>query len=224
MRARTTTARWRWRPEARPFRPISTCRRTRKPARVRSSWSQTGFRRRPCPLLYNRTRGGAHMKRSAGLLLFRRRASAIEFFLVHPGGPFWTKKDEGAWSIPKGLYEGGESPLAAARREFTEETGFTVDGDFVELGAFKQPGGKLVSAWLVEGDCEPRALKSNRFCIEWPPRSGRTAEFPEIDRAGWFAPGEAARKIHRGQKPIIALAAERLRGQGAATQREDWRH
>lgn len=164
------------------------------------------------------------MKRSAGLLLFRRRASGIEFFLVHPGGPFWTKKDEGAWSIPKGLYEDGEPPLDAARREFTEETGFVVDGDFVELGVFKQAGGKLVSAWLVEADCEPRALKSNLFSIEWPPRSGKTAEFPEVDRAAWFEPEAAMAKILAGQKPIIELALERLRGRDQATQREDWRH
>lgn len=158
------------------------------------------------------------MKRSAGLLLFRWREAGIEFFLVHPGGPFWAKNDEGAWSIPKGLYDDGETPLAAARREFTEETGFTVDGDFVELGVFEQSGGKRVSAWLVEADCDPRALESNRFSIEWPPRSGRMAEFPEVDRAGWFVPHEAARKIHRGQKPIIELALERLRGRGQATQ------
>lgn len=154
------------------------------------------------------------MKRSAGLLLFRRRGSALEFFLVHPGGPFWAKKDEGAWSIPKGLYEQGEPPLEAARREFGEETGLTVDGDFVLLGEFKQPGGKVVSAWLVESDCDPAALKSNVFSMEWPPRSGKKAEFPEVDRAGWFAPQEAVVKILSGQKPIIQRALERL-GTGA---------
>src|SRR5438874_11320930 len=103
------------------------------------------------------------MKRSAGLLLCRRRERAIEFFLVHPGGPFWAKKDEGAWSIPKGIYEEGEPPLEAARREFTEETGLVVDDDFIPLGEFKQPGGKIVSAWLVEADCNASAVKSNVF-------------------------------------------------------------
>jgi predicted NUDIX family NTP pyrophosphohydrolase len=150
------------------------------------------------------------MKRSAGLLLYRRRDDAIAFFLVHPGGPFWAKKDESAWSIPKGLYEAAEPPLDAAKREFTEETGLSVDGDFISLGDFKQPGGKIVSAWLVEADCDAAAVRSNLFAIEWPPRSGRIAEFPEIERAGWFAAEEAMRKILRGQKPIIECALERL--------------
>src|SRR5215469_18177983 len=143
------------------------------------------------------------MKRSAGLLLFRRGRSGLEFFLVHPGGPFWAKKDEGAWSIPNGLYAEGEPPLEAARREFGEETGLPVDGDFVSLGEFRQPGGKIVLAWLVESDCDPGAVKSNLFSMEWPPRSGKTAEFPEVDRAGWFSPEEAVCKILRGQVPVI---------------------
>ena len=147
---------------------------------------------------------------SAGLLLFRRRVPKFEFFLVHPGGPFWAKKDVGAWSIPKGLYEKGEPPLEAARREFVEETGFPVDGDFVALGDFKQPDGKVVSAWLVEADCDPAAVRSNLFSMEWPPRSGKMAEFPEIDRAGWFAPEVAMVKILRGQKAIIERALERI--------------
>jgi predicted NUDIX family NTP pyrophosphohydrolase len=150
------------------------------------------------------------MKRSAGLLLYRRRESVVEFFLVHPGGPFWTKKDEGAWSIPKGLYEEGEPPLEAARREFREETGLTVDGDFVALGEFRQPGGKIVSAWMVEADCDAAAVRSNLFEMEWPPRSGKTAKFPEIDRAVWFAPEKALVKILRGQKPILQRALKRL--------------
>lgn len=153
------------------------------------------------------------MKRSAGLLLYRIRPTGPEFFLVHPGGPFWAKKDESAWSIPKGLYETGEPPLEAAKREFGEETGLPVEGEFVPLGEFKQPGGKIVSAWLVQAECDPGAVKSNRFSMEWPPRSGKTAEFPEIDRAGWFAPEEAAIKIHRGQKPIIERAMQRLGGE-----------
>jgi predicted NUDIX family NTP pyrophosphohydrolase len=150
------------------------------------------------------------LKRSAGLLLFRRRGRGVEFFLVHPGGPFWAKKDEAAWSIPKGLYGAGEAPLDAAKREFGEETGLSVDGDFVSLGEFRQPGGKIVSAWLVEFDCDPGAVRSNLFSIEWPPRSGKTAEFPEVDRAGWFPPDEALAKVHRGQRPMIESALARL--------------
>ena len=150
------------------------------------------------------------MKRSAGLLLYRRRKNVAEFFLVHPGGPFWAKKDVGAWSIPKGLYEHGESPLAAAKREFFEETGHAVDGNFAPLGEFKQPGGKIVAAWLIEADCDADAVKSNLFAMEWPPRSGKMAEFPEIDRAGWFAPETALAKIIHGQKPIIERAIEEL--------------
>jgi predicted NUDIX family NTP pyrophosphohydrolase len=150
------------------------------------------------------------MKRSAGLLLVRRRGPEPEFLLVHPGGPFWAKKDEGAWSIPKGLYETGEPPLEAARREFAEETGLPVEGDFIPLGEFRQPGGKIVSAWLVEADCDPAAVRSNLFSMEWPPRSGKMAEFPEIDRAGWFAPEEATVKILRGQRAIIERALQKL--------------
>jgi len=150
------------------------------------------------------------MKRSAGLLLYRRRGGAIEFFLVHPGGPFWAKKDAAAWSIPKGLYEQGEPPLDAAKREFSEETGMAVDGDFASLGEFKQPGGKIVSAWLIEADCDADAVKSNRFTMEWPPRSGKMAEFPEIDRAEWFAPQEAMTKILRGQRAIVESALQLL--------------
>lgn len=149
-------------------------------------------------------------QRSAGLLLFRRRGKAIEFFLVHPGGPFWAKKDEGAWSIPKGLYVGGEEPLAAARREFREETGLRVEGDFIALGEFRQPSRKVISAWMVEADCDASGVRSNLFEMEWPPRSGKRAEFPEVDRAGWFAPADAFVKILRGQKPILARALERL--------------
>lgn len=151
-------------------------------------------------------------KQSAGILLYRRRNGAPELFLVHPGGPFWTKKDEGAWTIPKGGVEPGEDPLAAALREFGEETGFTVQGPFIELGGFKQPGGKTVLAWATEGDADPAALRSNAFEMEWPPRSGRRAPFPEIDRAGWFDPETARRKILKGQKPIIEALLQRLSG------------
>ena|SRR5947209_16844137 len=150
------------------------------------------------------------MKRSAGLLLCRRREGEIEFFLVHPGGPFWATKDAAAWSIPKGLYERDEQPLDAAKREFSEETGLAVDGEFLPLGDFKQPGGKIISAWCVEADCDAAAVKSNLFTMEWPPRSGKMAEFPEIDRAAWFAPEVALLKILRGQKPILEQALKRL--------------
>ena len=124
--------------------------------------------------------------------------------LVHPGGPFWAKKDLGAWSIPKGLADEGEDLLAAAKREFLEETGMAVEGEFLDLGTHKQPGGKIVVAWAHEGDFDPASLKSNTFAIEWPPRSGKTAEFPEVDRAAWFSIDEALEKINKGQKPIIA--------------------
>ena len=124
--------------------------------------------------------------------------------LVHPGGPFWAKKDLGAWSIPKGLADEGEDLLAAAKREFLEETGATVEGEFLDLGAYKQPGGKTVVAWAHEREFDPALLKSNTFAIEWPPHSGKTAEFPEVDRAAWYLIDEALEKINKGQKPIIA--------------------
>jgi predicted NUDIX family NTP pyrophosphohydrolase len=142
-------------------------------------------------------------KLSAGLLMYRRSAGSLELFLVHPGGPFWAKKDEGAWSIPKGLFEEGEDPLVAAKREFQEETGFVPDGRFVKLGEFKQPGGKIIHAWSVEGDCDPSSLKSNLFSLEWPPRSGVVLQFPEVDRGAWLDPAEALRKIHKGQRAIV---------------------
>ena len=154
--------------------------------------------------------GRTMKKRSAGLLLFRRRRGTIEVLLVHPGGPYWARKDDGAWSIPKGLFEEGEDALEAAKREFQEETGGRPDGAFIELGAFKQPGGKLVAAWAVEGEFELASFTSNSFSMEWPPRSGRTREFPEADRAGWFTAQEAAVKIIRGQRPIIEALLERL--------------
>jgi predicted NUDIX family NTP pyrophosphohydrolase len=148
--------------------------------------------------------------RSAGLLLFRRRDGGAEFFLVHPGGPFWAKKDEGAWSIPKGVFEEDEEPLDAAKREFREETGFPIAGEFDALGEVRQPSGKLISAWMVQADCDAAAVKSNLFEMEWPPRSGKMREFPEVDRAGWFAPDEALVKIIHGQKPILVRALEKL--------------
>jgi len=138
-------------------------------------------------------------KNSAGILLHRLRGSRIEVFLVHPGGPFWAKKDAGAWSIPKGEFEASQDPLEAAKREFKEETGFAVEGNFIELTPVKQPGGKVVYAWAVMGDCEAESIKSNTFSLEWPPRSGKRKEFPEVDRAGWFTPEVAREKILKGQ-------------------------
>ncbi|HZB90371.1 MAG TPA: NUDIX domain-containing protein [Stellaceae bacterium] len=142
-------------------------------------------------------------KTSAGLLLYRRRGAALEVLLVHPGGPFWAKKDDGAWSIPKGEAAAGEDLLALARREFAEETGFPVDGTFRPLAPVRQAGGKIVHAWAVEGDLDPAAIRSNRFTLEWPPRSGRREEFPEIDRGAWFTLDEARRKINQGQAPLL---------------------
>lgn len=141
---------------------------------------------------------------SAALLLYRRRSTGTEVFLVHPGGPFWRNKDDGAWSIPKGIYETGEDPLAAARREFTEETGFTAEGPFHPLGSFKMRPGKTVIAWAAEGDCAAEDLMSNTFPLEWPPKSGRFVDTPEVDRGAWFGEAQALVKIARGQKDIVA--------------------
>ena len=142
-------------------------------------------------------------QRSAGILLYRRRRGGVEVLLVHPGGPFWAKKDEGAWSIPKGTYEPGEDPLAAARREFEEETGARPQGEAIALGSFRQSSAKTVDAWAMQGEFDPATLRSNTFAMEWPPRSGRTIEVPEVDRAQWFTPEEAARKILKGQRPVL---------------------
>jgi predicted NUDIX family NTP pyrophosphohydrolase len=150
-------------------------------------------------------------KRSAGLLMYRRRGGALELLLVHPGGPFWTKKDDGAWSIPKGEYDDGEDPLAAATREFAEEVGAVPDGDFIDLGDVTQAGRKVVHAFAVESDFDVARLRSNTFEIEWPPKSGRKRSFPEVDRAGWFAVDEARRKILAGQRPFIERLLARVK-------------
>ena len=141
---------------------------------------------------------------SAGLLVFRRREDRLEVLLAHPGGPFWARKDAGAWSIPKGLADEGEDLIEAAKREFLEETGMAVEGAFLDLGAHRQPGGKTVVAWACAGDFDPALLKSNVFSLEWPPRSGKTAQFPEVDKAAWFSIDEALEKINKGQRPIVA--------------------
>jgi predicted NUDIX family NTP pyrophosphohydrolase len=146
----------------------------------------------------------AAAKRSAGVLLYRRSGGAPEVLLVHPGGPFWARRDAGAWSIPKGEYEDGDDPLAAALREFEEETGTALQaGELRDLGEVKQKAGKVVRAWAAEGDLDADAVRSNTFTMEWPPRSGRTAEFPEIDRAGWFGVEEAREKLNPAQAEFL---------------------
>ena len=142
-------------------------------------------------------------KTSAGLLMFRQTPIAVEVFLVHPGGPFWARKDAGAWSLPKGEHGPDEAPLQAAQREFTEETGFIATGPFLPLGTVRQAGGKLVTAWAFAGDCDPAMLRSNLAAMVWPPRSGRTLQFPEIDRGAWFAPAAARAAILPSQAPFL---------------------
>ena len=147
---------------------------------------------------------------SAGILLYRIHAGALEVFLVHPGGPYWHDKDAGAWSIPKGEIEGGADALATARREFREETGQEVSGEFVPLTPLRQRGGKIVHAWAVQGDVDATSIASNTFSIEWPPRSGRQREFPEVDRGGWFTIPEAWEKIVVGLRGFLDELQQRL--------------
>lgn len=150
-------------------------------------------------------------KRSAGLMPFRRTAGELEVFLVHPGGPFWKKKDAGAWSLVKGEYEGAEDPLAAALREFAEETGFVLrETEFLPLGEVRQASGKVVTAWAVEQDLDPAGLRSNTFEMEWPPKSGKTQAFPEVDRAGWFSLPDARVKLIPAQAALLERLVERL--------------
>ena len=147
-------------------------------------------------------------KRSAGLLMYRRTSDELEVFLVHPGGPIWAKKDKGAWTIPKGEYEPDENPLAAAQREFEEETGFQATGDFLDLGSIKQKSGKVVNAWTFEGNYDPAQLISNTCKIEWPPRSGRRLEIPEVDRGHWFSINEANEYIREEQRELLRRFSE----------------
>jgi len=142
-------------------------------------------------------------KQSAGVLLFRMKREQLEVFLVHPGGPFWIKKDAGAWSIPKGEIETGEEALQVAKREFKEETGQEIEGSFSELQPVKQKAGKIIKAWAVEGDIDENTIVSNTFEIEWPPGSGKKKIFPEVDKAQWFSLTEASEKINPGQLPLI---------------------
>ena len=143
-------------------------------------------------------------RRSAGLLLFRRRDGGLEVLLAHPGGPLWTKRDDGAWSVPKGEIEAGEEPLAVARREFEEETGQRPpDGDVMSLGEVRQKSGKVVTAWAVEGDLDPSTATSNTFPIEWPGGSGNWIDVPEVDRVEWFDPGAARQKLNPAQVPFV---------------------
>lgn len=151
-------------------------------------------------------------KQSAGLLLYRFRERRLEVLLVHPGGPFWAKKDAGAWSIPKGEAAPGEDLLARAKREFSEETGFPAPGGAQALRPIKQAGGKVVHAWAAEGECDVAALRSNSFTMEWPPRSGRQQNFPEVDRAAWFGLPEAREKINKGQSALLGELEELVAG------------
>lgn len=148
---------------------------------------------------------------SAGLLLYRRTNGEPEVLLVHPGGPYWAKKDDGAWSIPKGLSDENEDPLAAARREFEEESGQRPEGEFIALGNFRQPNGKMIAVWAIEGDLDLKYFTSNTFAMEWPPKSGRMQAFPEADRAAWFTLDEAAHKILKGQRPMLDVLRDRLK-------------
>ena len=143
--------------------------------------------------------------------MFRGRNGQLQVLLVHPGGPFWKKKDEGAWSIPKGEYDEGEQPLDAAKREFEEETGIKLHGEFIALGQIKRPGGKVITVWGFEGDCSPTEIRSNTFSMEWPLRSGLQQEYPEVDRADWFTLNDARKCIVQGQIGFLDRLVARLR-------------
>ncbi len=147
---------------------------------------------------------------SGGVLLYRFRGDELQILLVHPGGPFWRRKDDGAWSIPKGLFEENESPLDAAKREFKEETGFEAEGSFIDLGSIKQSSKKIVHIWALESDIDETKITSNKFSMEWPKNSGYLREYPEIDRAGWFNIYQAKKKIQRGQAGFIDRLISKL--------------
>jgi predicted NUDIX family NTP pyrophosphohydrolase len=149
-------------------------------------------------------------KLSAGIVLYRKREGRIEVFIVHPGGPFWAKKDDGAWSIPKGEYVDGENPLSVAKREFAEETGSDVSGIFIELPPVKQPSGKIIRAWAVEGNLDAASIQSNSVSLEWPPQSGRMQTFPEVDRALWCDLALARQKLLPGQRGLLEELEQRV--------------
>ena len=153
------------------------------------------------------------MLKSAGILMYRNSPAGHQYFLVHPGGPFWKNKDIGAWSIPKGEFVDGEDPLKAARREFEEETGIAVHGKFIELKAVKQKSGKMVYTWAVEGDIDHLIIRSNTFPLEWPPKSGKFIEVPEVDKGGWFSYEEAKEKLIPGQVPILEELKLKVEGE-----------
>ena len=156
---------------------------------------------------------------SAGLLMFRRRRNVLEVLRAHAGGPFWAKKDLGAWTIPKGEMSKGEDELTTARREFEEETGIRPEGPFHSLGCVEQRAGKLVYAWAFEGNCDPAAIRSNSFRMPWPPGSGQSQTFPEVDRAGWFTLDEARGRINPGQAPLLSALEAVLAGPGGPSSR-----
>lgn len=147
---------------------------------------------------------------SAGILLFRLRDHKLQVMLVHPGGPFWTTRDLGSWSMPKGLCEANEPLLEAAKREFTEETGFDIDGDFIDLGSLRQPSNKIIRAWAVEGELDVSKINSNTFSLEWPAKTGHIKEYPEVDRGEWFSIDLARAKIAKGQRQFLDRLAEQI--------------
>ena len=150
----------------------------------------------------------ARGKRSAGIVLYRKRRGLLEIFLVHPGGPYWARKDDGSWSIPKGEYPPGEEALQAAQREFQEETGVAVSGPFLALAPVRLPSGKSITAWAIEGDLDPTRLRSNTFSLEWPPKSGVIQSFPEVDRGHWFSLVDALVKLSAAQRPLLQGLAD----------------
>jgi len=164
-----------------------------------------------CLQTYTGSGGFFVAKRSAGLLMYRMRENELEVFLVHPGGPFWEGKDLGAWTIPKGEYSNGEAPLEAAKREFEEETGFVAKGNYLDLGDVRYTGGKIVSAWAFEGDCDPAALISNHCQFQWPPHSQRWIDIPEVDRGAWFSIAEARKRILKSQEPFFDTLCRKLK-------------
>jgi len=150
-------------------------------------------------------------RKSAGILLYRFQKDGVEVFLVHPGGPFWVNKDKGSWSVPKGEYNDDEDALKAAQREFQEETGLSIQGNFIELGEVRQPSGKRVMVWALENDQDVENIRSNTFQLEWPPKSGKMQEFPEVDRGGWFSLPEARQKILKGQISFLDKLEEKIK-------------